>query len=91
MADPVDRPRTREGRPGCWLGLLDGQPKLLEPLRALVAHGYSLQGTAAALNLHANTLRYRLERLEKLLRVSVTDLDRHFGLEPAVRLDRLQS
>jgi purine catabolism regulator len=56
-----------------------------------VAHGHSLKGTAAALNLHANTLRYRLERLEKLMRVSVTDPDRHFGLEPAVQLDRLQS
>ena len=74
-----------------WLGPLEDQPKLLETLRVLVARGYSLKDTATALELHANTLRYRLERLEALLGVSVTDPALRFELELAVRLDRFQS
>jgi PucR family transcriptional regulator, purine catabolism regulatory protein len=72
-----------------WLGPLDAQPKLLETLRVLVAQGYSLKNTAAALGLHANTLRYRLERLESLLGVGVTDPALRFELELAVRLHRI--
>lgn len=74
-----------------WLRPLEDQPKLLETLRVLVARGYSLKDTATALELHANTLRYRLERLEALLGVSVTDPALRFELELAVRLDRFQS
>ena len=84
-------PQAQQALTRRWLGPLDGQPKLLETLRVLVAQGYSLKGTAAALGLHANTLRYRLERLETLLGVSVTDPALRFELELAVRLAERRS
>ena len=78
-------PEAQSALVGRWLAPLAAQPKLLATLRALVAQGFSLKDTAAALGLHANTLRYRLERLEMLLGSNVTEPGLRFELELAVR------
>ncbi|MFI9510443.1 PucR family transcriptional regulator [Nocardia sp. NPDC052566] len=45
---------------------LEGQPHLLDALRALIDHGYNRQDAAAALVVHRNTLNYRLHRIATL-------------------------
>ena len=47
--------------------------------------------TANALFLHRNTLLMRLEKLEKLLGVSLDDSDITFQLQPAVKIDKFLS
>jgi hypothetical protein len=42
-------------------------------LRCLAAHGFDTAATAAALQLQVNTLRYRISRIEKLTRLSLTE------------------
>jgi hypothetical protein len=42
-------------------------------LRCLAAHGFDTAATAAALQLQVNTLRYRMSRIEKLTRLSLTE------------------
>lgn len=47
--------------------------------------------TAKALFLHRNTLLMRLEKLEKLLGVSLDDADITFQLQAAVKIDKFLS
>jgi sugar diacid utilization regulator len=42
-------------------------------MRCLAAHGFDTAATAAALQLQVNTLRYRISRIEKLTRLSLTE------------------
>ncbi len=50
-----------------------GAPGLLETIRTLCATGFSQVETAARLRVHANTLRYRMERIEALTGRSLND------------------
>ncbi|GAB3667449.1 helix-turn-helix domain-containing protein [Actinocorallia lasiicapitis] len=45
---------------------IDGQPVLLETAQSFVRHGHNRAQTAADLNIHRNTLDYRLTKLGKL-------------------------
>ncbi len=45
---------------------LDQQPELVNTLRAFIAMNMSMSETAAQLNIHRNTLLYRLDRVRKL-------------------------
>ncbi|MGY4709555.1 PucR family transcriptional regulator [Mycolicibacterium sp. CBM1] len=47
----------------------------VETLRALIQHGSDSRAAAEALNVHANTLRYRRQRLEELLGGQLGDRD----------------
>ncbi len=47
---------------------------LLECLRAYLLHGRSLSDTARALNLHRNTVVYRVQKLENILSTDLHDL-----------------
>ena len=58
----------------------------LRTLRVYLAHDRHLQRAADALHLHANSLRYRLHRIEQLLAVDLHDPDDLFHLELAVRI-----
>ncbi|WP_188962243.1 PucR family transcriptional regulator [Deinococcus aquiradiocola] len=82
--------RARAALVDRWTAPLSPHPKLLVTLRALVRHAFSLKDTARALSLHANTLRYRLERLEALLGADVTSPDVRFELELALRLETVE-
>lgn len=52
---------TRVYRP-----LLEAGPNLVETLSSYLAEGRSLEGTARALYVHANTVRYRLRRIAEV-------------------------
>lgn len=56
------------------LGGLAGQPQLRETLLAYLRENMNVAATARALNVHHNTLRYRLGRIEEALGRSLRDL-----------------
>ena len=63
---------------------------LLETLCALADEGFQLANTAKALGIHISTLRYRVERIESILKLSLEDPKMRFQLQVAVALSRLR-
>ena len=59
---------------------------LIHTLRAYLERDRRVAETARALHLHVNTLRYRIERISKLLRVDLDDPETRFFLQLALRL-----
>jgi sugar diacid utilization regulator len=55
-----------------YLPLVSASAELLQTLRAYLDHGGSLEGTAKSLYVHANTVRYRLKRIQEILGEDVT-------------------
>lgn len=62
--------------------------KLLPTLEALCEHGGRKAETARALHLERQTLYYRLQRIERLLGMSVDDADTRLGVHFALRARR---
>lgn len=58
-------------------------------LRAYLQHDRHLARTAEALHVHYNTVRYRIAKIEQLLRADLRDVDVRFRLETALRMHRL--
>lgn len=67
------------------------RPALAETLAAWHASGGSIEGTARALIVHANTVRYRLRQIEELTGFSPTHPQDGFALRIAQVLGRLES
>ncbi|OMQ15266.1 PucR family transcriptional regulator, partial [Modestobacter sp. VKM Ac-2676] len=63
--------------------------EVLETVRAVLAHGGNLEGTARALFVHPNTVRYRLKRATELTGCSITDPRGAWTLQLALALTRL--
>ncbi|OXC74521.1 PucR family transcriptional regulator [Caballeronia sordidicola] len=63
---------------------------LLETLCNLADEGFQLANTAKALGIHISTLRYRVERIESTLKLSLEDPKVRFQLQVAVALYRLR-
>ncbi|WP_321812548.1 MULTISPECIES: PucR family transcriptional regulator [unclassified Burkholderia] len=63
---------------------------LLETLGTLSDEGFQLANTAKALGIHISTLRYRVERIESALNVSLEDPQTRFKLQFAIALYRLR-
>ncbi|MGH7610745.1 MAG: PucR family transcriptional regulator [Candidatus Dormibacteria bacterium] len=63
-----------------------GGGTLATSLLTLTEHGFHRRRTAAALHVHPNTLRYRLERCTDLLGVELTDPEVRFRLQLAAHL-----
>ncbi|HEY0189129.1 MAG TPA: helix-turn-helix domain-containing protein [Cellulomonas sp.] len=63
-----------------------GEPALLATLRAFLDAGGSAAGTARALGVHRNTVRYRLAQIEQRLGVALTEHDTRIALAVALRL-----
>lgn len=59
---------------------------LLHTLQTYLEKDRRAAETARALHVHVNTLRYRIERVGKLLRVDLDDPDARFFLLLALRL-----
>lgn len=59
--------------------------------KALVAHGFNQRATARSLQVHWNTLRHRVARMEELLGASLDDPDLRLRLHLAVAWDSLRS
>lgn len=55
-----------------YLPLVSTSSELLLTLRAYLDHGGSLEGTAKSLYVHANTVRYRLKRIQEIIGEDVT-------------------
>ncbi|NTY38060.1 PucR family transcriptional regulator [Burkholderia diffusa] len=62
---------------------------LLETLGSLADEGFQLANTSKALGIHISTLRYRLERIEDILSVSLEDPHVRFEVQVAIALYRL--
>lgn len=60
--------------------------RYVQTLAAYLRADRHLKPAAAALHVHVNTLRYRLDRIEELLGVDLDDVEARFLLELAVRL-----
>lgn len=65
------------------------QQQLVETLEAFLDTGGVATEAAAKLNVHAQTVRYRIRKLEELLGSRFTDPRERFGLELAVRFKQL--
>ncbi len=60
--------------------------ELAKALLALARHGFRFRQAAEALNIHPNTLRYRLDRVSEVLSIDLADADVQFRLQLAARL-----
>jgi hypothetical protein len=65
------------------------RPDLLETLKVYLAHDSNVVTSAKALNLHANSLRYRLSMIERILGRSLRSLDTLLELTLALRIDAI--
>jgi len=63
-----------------------GQSALREALLCYAEHGFAFRRTAAALGVHPNTLRYRLERASTLTGLALGEPEARFRLQLAARL-----
>jgi purine catabolism regulator len=63
---------------------------LLETLCALADEGFQLVNAARSLGIHISTMRYRLERIEQFLNVTLEDPKVRFQVQVAMALYRLR-
>jgi purine catabolism regulator len=63
-----------------------GGKNLLDAVLALARNGFAMKETAVALGIHANTLRYRLNRAAEVLGLRFDDPNARFGLQLAAKL-----
>jgi hypothetical protein len=66
------------------LGSVSERPDLLATLRAYYAAGRNRAKAARTLNVHVNTLRYRLERIETLLGQPITNPAKEAAIQLAI-------
>jgi hypothetical protein len=71
-----------------YLPVLHARGTLIETVAAYFQHGSSIEATARALFVHANTVRYRLRQVAELTGFSPTDARDAFTLEIALVLGR---
>lgn len=67
-----------------YLPLVSASADLLQTLRAYLENGGSLEATAKSLFVHANTVRYRLRRIQELIGEDVTDPRVAFVVQTAI-------
>ena len=69
--------------------LLEAGSPTLDTVAAFLDHGSSIEGTARAMFVHANTVRYRLRRAAEITGMSVTDPRQAYTYRVALTLGRL--
>ena len=62
------------------------QAELIRPLRAHLEHNGSLQGAARDLNVHVNTVGYRLQRIQEIARLDVGNADDRLAAQVALKI-----
>jgi sugar diacid utilization regulator len=72
-----------------FVPLLTADDPTLDTVSAYLDHGGSIEGTARAMFVHANTVRYRLRRAAELTGLSVTDPRHAYTYRVALTLGRL--
>lgn len=65
------------------------EPHLLKTLQAFFEHRQHRKAVAAALNIHPNTLSYRLERIENILGAQLDDMGWQLRLYAGLRLRQI--
>lgn len=88
LDDAVSVSENVSGFMGAMMETLAAETALLETLRAYIQHRQHRKATAAALNVHPNTLDHRLERIETLLDGRFDDIDWLARIHTALRLFR---
>lgn len=68
---------------------LTPEPQLIHTLQAFFEHRQHRKAVAGALNIHPNTLSYRLERIESILDLQLDDIGALTRLHTALRLRQL--
>ncbi|MEZ5194293.1 MAG: helix-turn-helix domain-containing protein [Nocardioides sp.] len=71
-----------------YLPLVRGRGELIETLAEYFAHGGAIEGTARALFVHPNTVRYRLRQVAELSGYTPTQPRHAFTLQVALVLGR---
>jgi DNA-binding PucR family transcriptional regulator len=90
-ADPTEIERFARDTLGRLLGEGDGAADLVATLAAFFDEGRSIRKTAAALDVHENTIRYRLGRIEEAIGLPIaTDSDAQLTVHLALLVLRLQ-
>ena len=74
--------RTKIDLASQLLSPLDGEPELLDTIRALFEESFCVQTTASRLSIHRNTLTYRLDKITLLIGLD----PRHFDDAVQIRL-----
>ena len=69
--------------------LLDAGSATIETVSAFLDHGGSIEGTARAMFVHANTVRYRLRRATEITGLSPNDARQAYTYRVALTLGRL--
>jgi sugar diacid utilization regulator len=69
--------------------LVDAGAPTLDTVAAFLDHGSSIEGTARAMFVHANTVRYRLKRAAEVTGLSVSDPRHAYTYRVALTLGRL--
>jgi purine catabolism regulator len=70
----------------------NNQPgELIKTLEAYFNHLGNLRATSESLHVHRNTLLYRLERIEQISGLDMSNADEHFALWLALRVHRVLS
>ncbi|MBA2465649.1 MAG: helix-turn-helix domain-containing protein [Nocardioidaceae bacterium] len=72
-----------------YLPLLEADDPTLDTVSAYLGHGGSIEGTARAMFVHANTVRYRLRRAAEVTGLSVSDARQSYIYRVALTLGRL--
>lgn len=75
-----------QGRLGPLLDAGTSRQELLETLRVYLATGMNATESARRLQVHRNTLLYRVQRIQELLEVSLDNSEEVFGLDLALRI-----
>lgn len=70
---------------------LEHKPELCQTLEALAMTGFQQRLAAAALEVHVNTLRYRIARIEELTHLDLSDAEARFRVQLACRASLLVS
>jgi len=81
--DPVAKQTILEN---FYVPLADSQTDLMPTLRAYLELGRSLEATSKELFVHANTVRYRLKKIEEIIEVDPTEPGTAFLLQIAIVL-----
>jgi DNA-binding PucR family transcriptional regulator len=69
--------------------LVEAGTSILDTVAAFLDHGGSIEGTARAMFVHANTVRYRLRRATEVTGMSATDPRQAYTYRVALTLGRL--
>jgi sugar diacid utilization regulator len=70
---------------------LERNGDLMACLRAYIVHNGEIKATAQSLRLHRNSIRYKLQRIEEIAQIDLSNSETRFQLQLALKIIDLQS